>query len=47
VGLNWVLNDHVIVRHAYVHSFYGDDVALGGGTHGDEGAVMLEWQLHF
>lgn len=47
VGVNWILNDHLIVRHAYVHSFYSDDVLLGGSTQDNEGALMIEWQLHF
>ena len=47
VGLNWVLNEHVIARHAYVHSFYSDDVMLGTSLKGSEGALMIEWQMHF
>lgn len=47
LGLNWVLNRHLIVRHAYVHSFYSDDVLLGGHGRSHEGALMIEWQLHF
>jgi phosphate-selective porin OprO/OprP len=47
LGLNWIPNDHVIVRHAWVQSFYSDDVLLGGELHGDEGALMIEWQVHF
>ena len=47
LGLNWVLNEHVIVRHAYVHGFYSDDVLLGGRAVDNEGALMVEWQLHF
>jgi phosphate-selective porin OprO/OprP len=47
LGLNWVLNRHVILRHAYVHSFYADAVTAGGRTQDDEGALLLELQLHF
>jgi phosphate-selective porin len=47
IGLNWVLNSHAIVRHAYVHSFYSDDVTIGGRQFDDEGALLIEWQLHF
>jgi len=47
VGLNWVLNEHALVRHAYVHSFYGDDVTLGSSQFDNEGAFRIEWQLHF
>ena len=47
VGLNWVINQHALVRHAYVHSFYSDDVLLGSSLHDNEGALMIEWQLHF
>ncbi len=47
LGLNWVLNEHAIVKHSYVHSFYSDAVQLGSGRHKHEGALMIEWQLHF
>jgi hypothetical protein len=47
VGVNWILNQHLIARHAGVHSFYSDDVVLGGAPRSSEGALMIEWQLHF
>jgi hypothetical protein len=27
-------------------SCYSDDELLGGAPHGDEGALMIEWQEH-
>lgn len=47
LGLNWVLGEHALVRHAYVHGFYRDEVAIGGRSFDDEGALLIEWQLHF
>ena len=47
IGLNWILGDHMIARHAYVQSFYADDVILNGSSMRSEGALMIEWQLHF
>ena len=47
LALNWVMNRHMVLRHAYVHSFYTDDVSAGGRVQDDEGALLLELQLHF
>lgn len=47
VGLNWILDGHALVRCAYAHSFYGDVILLGGRSIDNEGALLIEWQLHF
>jgi phosphate-selective porin len=47
IGINWILSAHALVRHAYVHSFYDDDVTIGGQQFDHEGALMIEWQVHF
>jgi phosphate-selective porin OprO/OprP len=47
IGFNWYLNEHALIRHAYVHSFYSDDVTISGERFDQEGAFVIEWQLHF
>lgn len=47
LGLNWIPNSHMIVRHAWTHSWYGDTVTLGGADVDDEGMFTVELQLHF
>lgn len=47
LGLNWVLNEHLILRNTFVQSFYSDDVLLGNRRHEREAALMIELQLHF
>ena len=47
VGLNWVMNDHLILRHSYVHSLYAGEVQVDGHSLSTEGALMIELQLHF
>jgi phosphate-selective porin len=47
VGLNWYLGEHAILRNSYVHSFYSDEVGIEGSGVKDEGAVLIQFQLHF
>ena len=47
LGLDWIANRHLMVRTAYVQSFYADEVLLDGGSEDHEGAFLLEFQLHF
>ncbi|MCA9003127.1 MAG: hypothetical protein KDB61_14480, partial [Planctomycetes bacterium] len=47
LGLNYVPNSHVIVRHAWSHSWYGDTVTRDGAAIDDEGMFTVELQLHF
>ena len=47
LGLNWVLNEHAMVRSALVHTKYDDAVPLGDGIADDEDAVVIEFQLSF
>lgn len=47
LGLDWFLNEHILIRHAYIHSFYSDHVLLGDNLKDNEGSLMIEWQLHF
>ena len=46
-AFNWVPSEHALVRPAYVHSLYSDDVTVSDRTFDDEGALLIEWQLHF
>lgn len=47
LGLNWIPNDHAIVRHALTWSRYDDEVLLDGGSSDEELAFVIEFQLHF
>jgi phosphate-selective porin OprO/OprP len=47
LGLNWVPNRHVIVRHSLVASFYGDQLSLDTGAADEELTFLVEAQLHF
>jgi len=47
VGLNWIPNTHSIVRLAAVASFYEGDVRLDTGSGDREGAVLIEFQVHY
>ncbi len=47
LGLNWVLNQHAIMRHSYVYSSYSDGVLVGGNLSRGEGAILVGLQLHF
>ena len=47
LGLNWIPNSHVIVRHAWTHSWYTDTVTIAGEAVDDEGLLTVELQLHF
>ncbi|MDA1265316.1 MAG: porin, partial [Planctomycetota bacterium] len=47
IGLNWIPNGHIIVRHALILSDYGQPVMLDRGLGDDEVSLMIEFQLHF
>jgi len=47
LGLNWVMNRHMILRQALVHSVYSDDVLIDGRFEGGESAFLFGLQLHF
>jgi hypothetical protein len=47
LGLNWVMNDHMILRQALVRSFYSDDVLVDGEPRDGESALLFGLQLHF
>lgn len=47
VGLNWVPNEHAIVRHTLIWSRYDDEVRLDRGSDDEELAFLIELQLHF
>jgi phosphate-selective porin len=47
LGLNWIPNEHAILRTAWVQSLYADEVALDRGATDREGALLIEVQLHF
>ncbi|MDF1838543.1 MAG: porin [Planctomycetota bacterium] len=47
LGLHWIPGSHMIVRHAWTHSWYGDTVTIDGADVDDEGMFTVELQLHF
>jgi phosphate-selective porin OprO/OprP len=47
VALNWIPNEHAIVRTAVVGSFYDGDVQLDTGSGDREAALLVEFQLHY
>lgn len=47
LGLDWIPNQNAILRTAYVASFYDDRIALDSGSTDREGALLIEFQLHF
>jgi phosphate-selective porin OprO/OprP len=47
LGLDWVPNEFVIARSAWMHSWYSEDVVLDRGSSDSEDAVVLELQLSF
>lgn len=47
LGLNWIANRHVTLRHALVHTLYDDVVDLGDGSDDTEDALLVELQLAF
>jgi phosphate-selective porin OprO/OprP len=47
VALNWIPNEHAILRTAVVGSFYEGDVQLDTGSGDREAALLVELQLHF
>ncbi|MDP6407766.1 MAG: porin [Planctomycetota bacterium] len=47
VGVNWIPNDHAVLRNALVFSDYENPLAIGGESEDGELAFMLEFQLHF
>jgi phosphate-selective porin len=46
-GLNWIPNDHVILRNNLVYSRYADAVRIGDRLKDDELALLAELQFHF
>jgi len=47
LGLDWVPNEFVIVRNAWLHSWYSESVALDNGSADSQDAFVLELQLSF
>ncbi|HIK62055.1 MAG TPA: hypothetical protein EYF98_15365 [Planctomycetes bacterium] len=47
LGLNWVMNRHMVLRQALVRSVYSDDVFVDGEARSGESALMFGLQLHF
>ena len=47
LGLNWVMNRHMILRQAVVRSVYSDDVLIDDEPQSGESAFMFGLQLHF
>ncbi|MCP3915849.1 MAG: hypothetical protein GY711_09855 [bacterium] len=47
LGVNWIPNEHTIVRNALILSKYEDDVRLDQGVDDEETAFLIEVQLHF
>jgi phosphate-selective porin len=47
VGLNWYPTNHAVLRNAWVQTFYEDPIDLDGSLRRSEGALLLQFQLHF
>ncbi len=47
LGLNWIPNEHAIVRNSIVYSIYDDDVLLDEGNDDRELGALIELQFHF
>ena len=47
LGLDWVPNEFVILRHALVHSWYDRSVELDDGSASSEDAFLVELQVSF
>jgi phosphate-selective porin OprO/OprP len=47
LGLDWVPNEHVILRNALVHTWYSNEVELDKGGAKSEDALMIELQFDF
>jgi phosphate-selective porin len=47
LGVDWVPNEFVIVRNAWLHSWYTETVALDRGSADSQDAFVLELQLSF
>jgi phosphate-selective porin len=47
LALNWIPNEHAIVRTAVVGSFYEGDVRLDTGSGDREATLLVEFQLHY
>ncbi|MDP6539299.1 MAG: porin [Planctomycetota bacterium] len=47
LGLNWIPNDHAVVRHALVFSDYDRPVSIGDDAETSEVSLVIEFQLHF
>jgi len=47
LGLTWVLNEHAMLRAAFVHSDYANEVLVGGELVDSENAGILQFQISF
>jgi phosphate-selective porin OprO/OprP len=47
IGVNWYVNDFVKFKLNYLKTVYGDSIVLGGRTHDDEDAVLVQFQVMF
>ena len=47
LGLNWIPNEHAVLRNALVFSDYDQALSLDGAEEGSELALLIEFQLHF
>jgi phosphate-selective porin OprO/OprP len=47
LGLDWVPNEFVILRNAWLHSSYSQDVVLDNGSADSQDAFVVELQLSF
>ncbi|MFT7485687.1 MAG: hypothetical protein ACI9F9_001537 [Candidatus Paceibacteria bacterium] len=45
--MNWVMNEHAILRNSFVYSLYAGEVAVDGHTLPGEAAILVELQFHF
>ena len=47
LGVNWIANEHLLVRNSWTHSFYSDAVDVGGHSVSDEDSFVVELQISF
>ncbi len=47
LGLNWVPNEHVILRNSLSHTWYSDEVQFANGSAREENALIVELQFSF
>jgi len=47
LGLDWIANRHLLVRNAWFHTRYADELALDDGSSDHEDSLVVELQVSF